>query len=147
MDPACLKRCPLGQAHSDPQFRLEQDATAEGNAVGAVELVVRSGVDGDAEARPNENPLAKFRGQAEGGIMGLSGRVGRGKGVWLERGSADAVPAVAELDIRAGLDPAPGQEGVDVMDVEAAEQFPGRRGSRRKQGAMAETISFFIAVA
>ena len=38
---------------------------------------------------------------------------------------ADPAAATAELDVGAALDPALGQRGVDVMDVEAAEHFAG----------------------
>jgi len=79
---------------SDAQLGLEQDTAPEGDLVRAVEVGVRAGMDGDANAGPDKDAITELRRKTDRRIVRFAGCVCGGEGVGPKRRRADPIPTI-----------------------------------------------------
>ena len=133
---SCAWLMVIVDSRSKIELGFEQDSAAEGDLVGSIELAGGAGLDGHAKARSEVPSLTQreFRGQADRAVIGVSGRIDGGEHIGLHlrppQAEEPAAP-IAELHVHAALDSAEVGRQLDVVNVKAAEQFAGMRGSRR----------------
>src|SRR4029078_12431588 len=146
VDPAALDADPVAGLEADADLRLEEHPAAEVDLAVRRILVIlgRTRVHGDPEARPDVEPVAELRRQADRGVIGLARAVQRAEDVGLERGVADIAATPAEHDVGAALDAALVERGLDVMDIESAERLASNCwGSRRGESGTGEDARDF----
>src|SRR5690242_487891 len=101
VDPAGLERQPIVDARANAEFRLEQDARPESDAVGDDEVLGRSVVDREPNGGPDVETVAELPRQAGGGIARVALRIDRAEDVGLQPQLREQLaPAIADLEIR-----------------------------------------------